>query len=84
MREVKGRLKDAVSVTRGVSPRRIWQKTVTERRDSGVKLGSLGARFVVRREGNERGRGELLIATNDTSNDAVIDEKSRLAFSSLP
>ena len=45
-----------------------------------MKLGSLGARFVVIRDGNERGRGELLIATNGTSNDAVNGEKSRPAF----
>ena len=45
-----------------------------------MELGSLGARFVVRRDGNERGRGELLITINGTSNDAVNGEKSRPVF----
>ena len=36
MCEGKGRLMGAVLVTRGFSPRRIWQKTVSGRRGSGV------------------------------------------------
>ena len=67
-----------------VGAHRNLRETAAERSSPVVEFASLGARFVVRREGNERGRGELLIATNGTSNDAVIGEKSRPAFSSLP
>ena len=80
MRLNEGKLERVAMGSGEVGAHRNLRETAAERSSPVVEFASLGARFVVRREGNERGRGELLIATNGTSNDAIIGEKSRPAF----